>query len=450
MKLSSFALADVGCSKVALVVPHLSRGTNSERPCTARCCIVEPVEEKNPSRSNEIARAEALRRARHRAEVMLRLRLRKVFLLANEPSLEIQASLDGGDERDGRRTGERLAHEHPDPDPNPDPDANKKLDSNDNREMIVVGAVATDRNKRPLSFYAMRKQHWQMYERLASFAGFSIMGFVFPAVALGQSLLVHRRAIVAEATQARRGTAGKGELAKNKQTFIILDIGSRTTGIAVFAAGVPYACLSWEFGAMSIVSALAEAFALSPARAANLRDGLVLSSSFLDSLLPPSSHAGLSGLVERRFPHKDAASHKTATSQQGAARVVASAYASLFAEVARWLQRYAPQQAIGDAPIYITGGGSLIAGSHVLASHLLTRDVLPYPCLETKVFSGGERIATESVLACLSLLSHRGVGMPVPSTLSSLSPWSRRWKIFSSRDERRDALPSQPEETTHA
>ena len=471
---SNFALVDVGASKVALVVPQLSGGTNAAaRSVAARCCIVEPVEAGNLSSSSsisssipsEIARAEAFRRARNRAEAMVRTRLRRVFLLANEPSLKL---VPPAQERHHNK------------------DSWKKASwDKSQQETIVVNAAATDRNKRPLSFYAMDKRRWQFYARLASYAGVSIVGFVFPAVALGQSLLVHRRTLAAVArkmtpetkTKTKAGTRtedGEGgielEHPTNEQSFVVLDIGSHTTGVAVFTAGVPCACQSWEFGTASITATLAESFSLTRARAATLQRSLVFSEDLLESLLDPSSRAATPALSERRFPRKDAFLEKTqhtsqlgatthAATQQGAMRVVVSAYGSLFAEVARFLKRSAPQLS-SLAPVYATGGGSLIAGSHVLASHLLTRYVLPYPCLgartPTRGAAGvasrafGERIAAVSALACLSVLSRGGMGMPASTILSSMSPWSRRLKIFSLREPSRDSFPFQPEESSHA
>ncbi len=489
---SNFALVDVGASKVALVVPRLdaklgARMGNSKNTApssiTARACIVEPVRvraEKSAEKSaekltkkqqekiapsSEIARAEAFRRARLRAETMLRTRLRKVFLLANEPSLTIispsQEQSYKNDNRDSRREDDRQNHHQ------------------DHEDTIVINVAATDRNKRPLSFYAMDKRSWQFYTRLASYAGVSIVGFVSPAVALGQSLLVHRRALV-ESAQHSKGVT-KAEVA-SEQSFIVIDIGSHTTGVAVFAAGVPYACQSWQFGTLSITTALAKAFALTLSRAATLQRNLVFSNAFLNSLLASSAQADEDVLEdvlsERRFPRADAFAKKTsqpaplgtttqsmgaAASQQGTARIVASAYGALFAEVARFLKRCAPRLA-DDAPVYTTGGGSLKVGSQVLASHLLARCVLPYPCLGARIPASipasssssvslpafSERIAATSALACLSVLAR---GEFSPLTLSSMSPrsaWARRLRIFSSREDSRDSFPPQQEETSHA
>ena len=461
---ANFALVDVGSSKVALVVPKIDGrtggGTSAELSVKARCCIVEPVEIGKMASSIEIARAEALRRARNRAESMLRARLRKVFLLANEPSLSLVSPSQTQDEK-----------------------------------TIVINAAATDRNKRPLSFYAMHKQRWQFYERLASYAGLSIVGFVFPAVALGQSLLAHRRALKAEETQAGARAKIEAKLEQkieaensvedqNKpQNFVIIDIGSRTTGVAVFVDGVPCACRSWEFGTTSITTALAESFSLTQARAADLQRSLVLPDSFLNRLLDPSlvdpssqssssvdpssasssqsssSHSSSPALSERRFPRvifpvKDTffnSNSQKVAPQHGAVRVVASAYRPLFAEVARFLKGCSPS--VGSfAPVYAAGGGSLLVGSHVLAGHLLARCVLPYPYLGSRVATRtfGERIAASGALACLSVLSREGVLMPALPTPSSMSRWSRRLKIFSSRNNSHDSFPPPKEETSHA
>ncbi len=475
---SNFALVDVGASKVALVVPRnvggldarldARLGASANTPSssiTARACIVEPVRvhvrnlaEKQQAKqqgtiatSNEIARAEAFRRARLRAETMLRTRLRKIFLLANEPSLTIVSpSQEQGYKNDKNEQcleDERQSHHQ------------------DHEETIVINAAATDRNKRPLSFYAMDKRRWQFYARLASYAGVSIVGFVSPSVALGQSLLVHRRAL-AEVAQQNKGVT-KGVLSPTttaetliEQTFVVIDIGSHTTGVAVFASGVPYACQSWHFGAMSITAALAESFALTLPRAATLQRNLVFSDAFLNSLLASSGGVGGEALSERRFPRTDAFAKKTSTaSQQGTARIVASAYGSLFAEVARFLKRCAPRLA-DDAPVYTTGGGSLVAGSQVLASHLLARCVLPYPCFGASIPTSSssivslpafsERIAASSALACLSVLA-RGEFSPLTlSSMSLRSALARRLRIFSSREDSRDTFPPQQEETSHA
>ena len=451
---ANFALVDVGSSKVALVVPKIEGrtggGTSAQLSVKARCCIVEPVEIGKMASSIEIARAEALRRARHRAESMLRVRLRKVFLLANEPSLSLVSPSQTQDEK-----------------------------------TIVINAAATDRNKRPLSFYAMHKQRWQFYGRLASYAGVSIVGFVFPAVALGQSLLAHRRALKAEETQAGRKAKIEQKLEsessfedQNKsQNFVIIDIGSRTTGVAVFVDGVPCACRSWEFGTASITTALAESFSLTQARAADLQRSLVLPDSFLNRLLDPSfvdsssvdpssasssqssSSSASPALSERCFPRPifpvrgtfSSSNSQKSTPQHGAVRVVASAYRPLFAEVARFLKGCSPS--VGSfAPVYAAGGGSLLVGSHVLAGHLLARCVLPYPYLGSRVATRafGERIAASGALACLSVLSREGVLMPALPTPSSMSRWSRRLKIFSSRNNTHDSFPPQKEETSHA
>ena len=459
---ANFALVDVGSSKVALVVPKIDGrtggSTSAELSVKARCCIVEPVEIGKMASSIEIARAEALRRARHRAESMLRLRLRKVFLLANEPSLSLVSPSQTHDEK-----------------------------------TIVINVAATDRNKRPLYFYAMHKQRWQFYGRLASYAGLSIVGFVFPAVALGQSLLAHRRALKAEETQAGRKAKLEQKIEaessvedQNKpQNFVIIDIGSRTTGVAVFVDGVPCACRSWEFGTASITTALAESFSLTQARAADLQRSLVLPDSFLNRLLDPSlvepslvdsssadsssasssqsssSHSASPALSERRFPRaifpvKDTFSNSNSNSpkaapQHGAVRVVVSAYRPLFAEVARFLKGCSPS--VGSfAPVYAAGGGSLLVGSHVLAGHLLARCVLPYPYLGSRVATRafGERIAASGALACLSVLSREGVLMPALPTPSLMSRWPRRLKIFSSRNNSHDSFPPPKEETSHA
>ncbi len=466
---SNFALVDVGASKVALVVPKLSRGANATtHDMAARCCVVEPVAEEGLGSSagfpSEIAQAEAIRRARHRAESLLRTRLRKVFLLANEPSLELVPP------------SQEPPYRHRNPYDTRAPDGSDfdstSTEGKGGKETIIVNAVATDRNKRPLSFYAMDKRRWQFYARLASYAGLSVVGFVFPAVALGQSLLVHRRALTAETTRTRTKTKtgaermgaermGTGiEASVYGQNFVVLDIGAHTTGVAVFVAGVPCACKSWKFGTASLEAALSDKFSLTRARAAMLQRSLVFSDDLLNSLLDPSSRSGSPALSARRFPRKDTfdktrqpaslGATTQAIKQQGAARIAAAAYGSLFAETARFLQRCAPQ--IGDkAPVYATGGGSLVAGSHVLASHLLARYVLPYPCLGARIAAGrsstppfGERIAASAALACLSVLSRGGLDDgSAPPTLSSLSPWSRRVKMFLSRDDKRDSLPFQ-------
>ncbi len=460
---ANFALVDVGCSKVALVVPKQDGSTNSvERNFSVRCCVVEPVEAKKLAGDAEIARAEAFLRARKRAEAMTRTRLRRVFLLANEPSLKlVPSSQEQGYKDDLPNDPHREQRA---------PFAREDEQEKSPRETIFVNAVATDRNKRPLSFYAMSKRRWQFYTRLASYAGVSIAGFVSPAVALGQSLLVRNRALTAEETQA--GTRAEVGVTPrtNEQDFVILDIGSHATGVAVFAAGVPCACRSWAFATASITTALAESFALTHARAAALQRNLVLSNSFLDSLLSPSSGSGDAALSERRFPRKDTFSNKDkrssllgattqAVSQKGATRILASAYGSLFREVARFLECCTPHFSC-DAPVYATGGGSLVAGSHVLASHLLTRCVFPYPYLDAKLTTPittrdspcafGDKIAASAALACLCVLTRGGL-MRASATLSSKPPWSRRLKIFSSREDTRDSVSSQQEEeTSHA
>ncbi len=438
---ANFALVDVGSSKIALVVPQ--QGADSaERHLVPRCCLVEPVKMETLASDSEIARAEAFRRVRLRAEAMLGLRLRKVFLLATEETLELVAP---SHEQDEQQTSRKHGDEPQD----------HRTKGKGKEETIILNAVATDRNKRPLSFYAMRKRRWQFYTRLASYAGVSVEGFVFPAVALGQSLLVHRRTLAnaAERTKTKKvKTERQAHSIPDERSFVVLDMGARTTGLAVFAEGLPCACRSWAFGAVSITAALAESFVLTPSRASTLQRRLVLSESFLNGVLSPSSSPVDPVFSERRFPRKEAFSKKPqqappldalrlAASQEGALRLVVSLYGSFFAEVSRFLERHTPAH-LRDAPVYATGGGSLLAGSLSLASRLLSRGVFPYPCLVTGVptHAFGERIAASCALACLSVLSRGGVLLRAPAILSSMSPRSRHLKTF----------PSQQEETSHA
>ena len=185
------AIADIGNYKVAMTVPNstmlktdaTTRADALAYQPSCKAIVVEQCEvgKKNneqvivsdESRENQRAEtsaefcAMALRKARARAEKISQQRVRKILLLAALPELKAVSP-------DATQASQALHVESP---------AEAKT------KWKKLNSIALDRNKRPLAFYAMPNEKWKSYERIASFAGVKIVGFIFPAIAVGNAIL---------------------------------------------------------------------------------------------------------------------------------------------------------------------------------------------------------------------------------------------------------------------
>ena len=391
------AIADIGNYKIAMTVPNMTV-PNRDAAMRADTLVYQPackaivvekceldkkgneqaiVSDESQENQRTEACAEALRKARARAEKISQQRVRKILLLADFP--ELKAVSPDVTQRSQVMHVESQAEVKT---------KWKKLNS-----------IALDRNKRPLAFYAMPNEKWKSYERIASFAGVKIVGFIFPAIAVGNAILAQN--YERETSQERSHSFAK--------SFIVLDIGARYTSIAMFADGLPCAIATIEFGAENLKQALADAFQISSDRAEQLQYSLCFSESLLNSYneLKREPHEEAIG-IRRIFPRNIKLPRNTLTQRkdaQGAERILAPIYEKAMQKVIRMFDNLAPRFS-KNAPVYMCGGGAAIAGIQTLTAHLLKRCV--FPSLLPRVNGTTSRAPLHSISALAGLFAIGG------------------------------------------
>ena len=401
------AIADIGNSKIALVVANadtMERANALTSHVACKAIVVQKFNlakdknnegqgiEKEEVRENQLA--EALRKARERAEKKSKQRVRKLLLLVAEPELlaiSPQATEKGQEMQPKLQAGAQIK-------------AQKKWKK--------LNSIALDRNKRPLALYAMLSEKWKSYERIASFAGVKIVGFIFPPIAVGNAL-------IAQNYERETRQEGLKEFAKS---FIVLDLGARYTSIAMFTDGLPCAIATIEFGSENFNEALIEAFQLSSERAEQLKNSLCFSENLLNSYseaitkqknkgeqessreLKRKTHEELIE-IKRIFPRNIKVAKNPLAQRkdaQGAERILAPIYEKAMQKVIRMFDNLAPRFS-ENAPVYMCGGGAAIPGIQTLTAHLLKRCV--FPALLPRVNGTAIRAPIHSISALAGLFA---------------------------------------------
>ncbi len=407
---AELAIVDMGNSKLAMVVPDADAMTRAGELAAQAICKAT-VEERvvlhkevagQEGREDEVVedqRAQALLKVRERAEKKSQQRVRKVLLLAAEPELQAVSPQVASPQATRREQELQMGLQQ----------------AVSQKKWKKLNPIALDRNKRPLALYAMPNERWKAYERIAYCAGVKIVGFIFPAIAVGNALI----------TQNYKHPTRQERLKQFPESFIVLDLGARYISIAMFNDGLPCAIATIEFGSQKFNEALINAFQLSSKRAEQLKYSLCFSESLLDAYsdaITKQKNKGVdeisSGLtekhyeeaveVQRIFPRNIKVARNPLAQRkdaQGAERILAPIYEKAMQKVVRTIEYLAPRFS-KNAPVYMCGGGAAIAGIQTLTAHLLKRCV--FPALLPRVTGSAIRAPIHSISALAALFAIGG------------------------------------------